>query len=70
MVLDNFHDVVSGAAASFFEKYGDRADKIALCKFHVSEDAESVISDVLGTSLTRRDVMCEAKGCKGSVDLE
>lgn len=62
--------MVSGAADNFFEKYGDLADRIALCKCHDSEPAVSVISEVLGICIVSREVMWEANGCNGSVDLE
>lgn len=54
--------VVSGAFDSFLEKYGDRAERINLCKFHASETAVKDISDVCGICRARREVMCEAKG--------
>jgi hypothetical protein len=69
-VLANFQTVVSGAAASFFEKYGDRAESTNLCRFHCSEDAVRQISDVSGVSRVSNEVMWEARGCNGSVLLE
>lgn len=62
--------MVSGALDSFFEKYGDLADRINLCKFHASDAAVKDISDVFGICRARREVMWEAKGWSGSKDLE
>lgn len=65
----NFQSVVSGAAASFLLKYGDLADSTNLCRFHCSVPAVRQISDVLGVFRVNKEVMCEARGCKGSVLL-
>ena len=69
-MFDNFQTVVSGAAASFFEKYGDRADNINLCKFHGSAAAVRQISDVFGICRVSREVIWLASGCRGSVLFE
>lgn len=69
-MLDSFQTVVSGAAASFAEKYDDRAESTNLCRFHCSEDAVRQISEVFGVSRVSNEVIWDASGCKGSVLLE
>ena len=66
----SFHEVVSGATDNFLAKYGDLADKINLCKRNDSSAAVTRMSEVWGCSLVNREVMCEARGCNGSVDFE
>ena len=66
----NFQEVVSGAFASFFRKYGDLADRINLCRLNDLSGDATFISEVLGWSLVNKEVIWEAKGCKGSVDFE
>ncbi len=69
-MLASFQTVVSGAADNFLEKYGDRADKTNLCKFHCSDDAVRQISDVFGVCRVSKEVMWEARGCRGSALFE
>lgn len=69
-MLANFQTAVSGAVASFFEKYGDRAERTNLCKFHRSEEAVRQISEVFGVSRVSNEVIWEARGCNGSVLFE
>lgn len=40
-----------------------------LCRWKDSSADVTTRSDVLGVSRSRRDVMCDAKGCKGFADL-
>jgi hypothetical protein len=70
IVLGSFHVVVSGAAASLFAKYGERAARMSLWRANCSVPVVRVISDVLGCSFVSRELMCAAKGCRGSVDFE
>lgn len=65
----SFHDVVDGAAASFFAKYGDRAASKNLCSWKVWPNAVMVMSAVFGDGRVRSEVMCAASGCKGFVDF-
>ena len=69
-MLASLQTAVSGAATNFFWKYGDLADKINLCKFHTSEEAVKLISDVFGVLNVSNEYICEARGCSGSVLLE
>lgn len=48
MVEGSFQEVVSGAFASFFRKYGDRVDKINLCRLKDLSGDATLISEVLG----------------------
>src|SRR6266536_2202296 len=70
IVFASFQTVVSGVTASFFEKYGERADNMNLCKFHCSEAAVRRISDVFGICRVSREVIWLASGCRGSVLFE
>ena len=70
MVCANFQTLVSGADDSFFWKYGDRAERTNLCKWKDSEAAVRVISEVWGVLRVRSEVICDARGCKGSVLFE
>ena len=70
MVLASFQSVVSGESLSFWEKYGERAERINLCRFHVSAEAVRQMSDVFGSPLVRREVIWAANGWRGSVLFE
>ena len=65
----SFHDVVDGAAASFFAKYGDRAASKNLCRLNVWSNAVIAMSAVFGDGRVRSEVMCAASGCRGFVDF-
>lgn len=70
IVAGSFHVVVSGAPASFFEKYGDLADRTNLCNRNETLDVVTIMSAVSGSFLVSNDVRCEASGCRGSDDFE
>jgi hypothetical protein len=69
MLLGNFHDVVFGAVASFFAKYGERAARRNLCSWNSCPYAVIVISVVFGVGLARSEVMWAASGCRGLLAL-
>ena len=62
MVLGNLHVIVSGVVASFFAKKGDRAARMNLCRRKDAFELVNEMSDVVGCSLERSDVMCAARG--------
>ena len=68
--MGSFHDVVSGVDESLLLKYGDRAERMNLCREKESLIPATVISAVFGWSLVSNVVRWAAKGCNGSADFE